>query len=64
MRQGCFIPYIFTNYMRCTLRIHLHHEHHVDAHLPKSCTTKEHLNNKQIDQAARNEAAQVHLDWE
>ncbi|KAK4827541.1 hypothetical protein QYF61_018885 [Mycteria americana] len=38
--------------------------HHVDAHVPKSCATKEHQNNEQVDQAARIEVAQVDQDWE
>lgn len=53
--------------IRYALRIHLHHDvhiHHVDAHMPKNCTTKDYLNNNQTDQAARNEVAQVDLDWE
>ena len=37
---------------------------HIDAHIPKSHATEEHQNNKQVDQAARNEAAQADLDWE
>lgn len=63
----CFIPYVLTSDMRCTLRIHLRHDmhiHHADAHMPKSYTTREHLNNEQLDQAARNEAPQVDLDCE
>ncbi|KAK4810789.1 LOW QUALITY PROTEIN: hypothetical protein QYF61_008761, partial [Mycteria americana] len=32
--------------------------HHVDAHMPKICATKEHQNNEQVDQAARTEVAQ------
>ncbi|KAK4806177.1 hypothetical protein QYF61_001100 [Mycteria americana] len=38
--------------------------HHVEAHMPKHHTTEEHQNNKQVDQAARSEVAQVDLDWE
>ncbi|GAB0203799.1 hypothetical protein GRJ2_002845500 [Grus japonensis] len=38
--------------------------HHVDAHLPKSRATEEHQNNQQVDQAAKIEVAQVHLDWQ
>ncbi|GAB0203253.1 hypothetical protein GRJ2_002790900 [Grus japonensis] len=38
--------------------------HHVDAHVPKSQDTEEHQNNQQVDQAAKIEVAQVHLDWQ
>ncbi|KAK4828480.1 hypothetical protein QYF61_026705, partial [Mycteria americana] len=38
--------------------------HHVDAHVPKSRATEELQNNQQVDQAAKIEAAQVHLDWQ
>ena len=37
---------------------------HVDAHVPKGRATEEHRNNKQVDQAAKIEVAQVDLDWQ
>ena len=37
---------------------------HVDAHVPKSRTTEEHLNNQQADQAAKIKVAEVDLDWQ
>ena len=37
---------------------------HVDAHVPKNRATEEHQNNQQVDQAAKIEVAQVHLDWQ
>jgi len=37
---------------------------HVDAHDAKSRATEEHQNNHQVDQAAKTEVAQVHLDWQ
>ncbi|XP_064902006.1 uncharacterized protein LOC135577289 [Columba livia] len=37
---------------------------HVDAHVPKSRATKEHLNNQQADQAAKIKVAEVDLDWQ
>ena len=38
--------------------------HHVDAHVPKSQATEEQQNNRQVDQAARIEVAQIDLDWQ
>uniref|UniRef100_A0A8C5TPT8 RNase H type-1 domain-containing protein n=1 Tax=Malurus cyaneus samueli TaxID=2593467 RepID=A0A8C5TPT8_9PASS len=37
---------------------------HVDAHVPRSRATEEHLNNERVDKAAKIEIAQVDLDWE
>ncbi|XP_071661606.1 uncharacterized protein [Patagioenas fasciata] len=37
---------------------------HVDAHVPKSRATEEHLNNQQADQAAKIKVAEVDLDWQ
>ncbi|KAK4830999.1 hypothetical protein QYF61_014570 [Mycteria americana] len=37
---------------------------HVDAHVPKGQATEEHKNNKQVDQPAKIEVAQVDLDWQ
>ncbi|KAK4828473.1 LOW QUALITY PROTEIN: hypothetical protein QYF61_026698 [Mycteria americana] len=37
---------------------------HVDAHVPKSQATEELQNNQQVDQAAKTEVVQVHLDWQ
>jgi len=36
----------------------------VDAHIPKSRATEEHQNNRQVDEAAKIEVAQVDLDWQ
>ncbi|RMC21718.1 hypothetical protein DUI87_02587 [Hirundo rustica rustica] len=37
---------------------------HVDAHVPKSQATKEHQKKQKVDQAAKNQMAQVDLDWQ
>ncbi|GAB0177969.1 hypothetical protein GRJ2_000262200 [Grus japonensis] len=37
---------------------------HVDAHISKTWATEEHLNNQQVDQAAKIEVDQVDLDWQ
>ncbi|XP_064908839.1 uncharacterized protein LOC135578570 [Columba livia] len=37
---------------------------HVDAQVPKSRATEEHLNNQQADQAAKIKVAEVDLDWQ
>ena len=37
---------------------------HGDAHVPKNRATEEHQTNQQVDQAAKIEAAQVHLGWQ
>lgn len=38
--------------------------HHVDADVPKSCATKEHQDNEQIDEAGKTEVVQIELVWE
>lgn len=37
---------------------------HVDAHITKSCATKEHQNKQQVDWAARVDIALVDLNWQ